>query len=83
MGNCFGLTGSAVKTDRGSLYQQPKNGDQPQGNPNEASWLRGGKRWVETVDPETNHVYYVCPSTGESRITLPPPDQENGSHTRV
>ena len=46
----------------------------------EASWFRGGKRWIETVDQETNHVYYVCPSTGESRITLPPPDHDQ---TRV
>jgi|TARA_B110000211_G_scaffold110555_1_gene128449 hypothetical protein len=81
MGNCFGLGGSSVKSDKGNVYRQDSSEDSPRGNPNEASWLRGGKRWVETVDPETNHVYYVCPSTGESRITLPPPDHD--SATRV
>ena len=78
MGNCFGFgLSSDNKTD--SSYRKDSN-DSRKGNPNEASWFRGGKRWVETIDTETNHVYYVCPSTGESRITLPPPDHEQ---TRV
>ena len=36
-----------------------------------SSWRLNGFDWVETTDPETNHTYYVCPQTGESRITLP------------
>ena len=72
------MIGASKKSD--SNYRQE---DGKSGNPNEASWLRGGKRWVETVDPETNHVYYVCPATGESRITLPPPDHDNSGSTRV
>ena len=43
------------------------------------SWVRGGKRWVETADPETNHVYYFCHETGETRITLPPPAEHETS----
>ena len=82
MGNCFGFGGSAVKESKDNSYRQGNNNESS--NPNEASWFRGGKRWVETVDQETNHVYYVCPSTGESRITLPPPDQEQTrEQTRV
>jgi hypothetical protein len=78
MGNCFGFGGS-VKKDNSPYRQDSSDGSQGS-NPNEASWFRGGKRWIETVDQETNHVYYVCPSTGESRITLPPPDHDQ---TRV
>ncbi len=77
MGNCFGLAGpSQAEKDRNLARDLvPGNDDAPTAN----TWRRGGKTWVETVDPETNHTYYRCAETGEHRITLPPPTDSGRS----
>jgi hypothetical protein len=47
------------------------------------SWQLNGVRWVEAIDTETNHTYYVCPATGESRITLPRDLGDRQSHLQT
>ena len=71
MGNCLDSNSTKVKQGTVDVASKMSDASFSSQSPRKVSFLRQGKEWVEVVDEETRHVYYVCEETGEQRLILP------------